>query len=177
MLCRFMRNAHPVYQAEAIDFAGRILEENDDLPGEVVERLKSFFEWWEKELSREAPKGWKAFGDWFVSPYLDPAWKIEKLVTASQHSAFSYRSDEVLKNLAENYFEEYPEQVLTVTENYIGHQLKRDQRWALDSRDALPEILRLAHHHGDNAIRSKADELLGRLVSEGFMKYREIAEE
>jgi hypothetical protein len=177
MLCRFMRQAASEYKTEVLNFMGRVLSEEQNLPKEVVSRFIEFNEWWQQELANEYLQGWKAFGEWFMSPYLDRVWKIETLVLASEHTAFSYRSDKILQALATDYFEEYPEQVIAVTENYIGHQLKRAQRWALDSRDALPEILRLGHHHTDEGVRGKTNELLGRLVSEGFMKYREIAEE
>jgi hypothetical protein len=177
MLCRFMRRAAPEYRTEILSFMGRVLSEDQDLPKDVVERFVAFHEWWLQELAQEYTQGWKAFGEWFMSAYLDRLWKIEQLVLASEYTAFSFRSDKVLQALANEYFEEFPSQVLTVTENYIGHQLKREQRWALDTRDALPDILRLGHHHADEGVRGKTDELLGRLVSEGFMKYREIAEE
>jgi hypothetical protein len=177
LLCRFMRRATPEYKTEVLQFMGRVLSEEEGLPEPVIIRFVAFHEWWQQELAQEFPQGWKAFGEWFMSPCLDRVWKIEKLVLASEHTAFSYRSDKILQALSSDYFEEYPEQVIAVTENYIGHQLKRTQRWALDTRDALPDILRLGHQHADEGIRRQADELLGRLVSEGFMKYREIAEE
>lgn len=160
-----------------LNFIGRVLSDEKNLTEEVVVRYVEFHEWWSRELAVEFPKGWKSFVSWFLSPYLDHAWKIENLVKASVHTAFSYQSKEALSVLATSYFDDYPEQVLTVIENYIGHQLKRDQRWELELKNALPDILRRGHHHDKEDIRGKADELLGRLVSEGFMKYREIAEE
>jgi hypothetical protein len=177
MLCRFMRRAAPAYKAEVLTFMGRVLSDEENLSAVVTNRFLKFHEWWERTIAIEHPEGWKAFGSWFLSSYLEKRWKMGTIVKASVHSAFSYQSDKVLSELARGYFDDYPEEVLTVTENYIGHQLKRDQRWELDMRDALPDILRFAHRHQDQNLRRRADELLGRLVSEGFMKYREIAEE
>jgi len=179
MLCRFTHNAHPVYQAEAIDFAGRLLEENNDLPPEIVDRLKNFFEWWEAKIAQEFPKGWEGFSHWFNNPHFEQEWKIKRIVKASRHTDFSFRHDKILTELFENYFETYPKQVLEVLENYIDRKLTNNQSWELDPtyQKAIPAILKAGHHHKVEEIRTKADALLGRLLSFSLFAYREIAEE
>ena len=177
LLCRFMRRAAPEYKTEVLQFMGRVLSEEEGLPEPVITRFVAFHKWWQEELSQEFPQGWKSFSQWFTSAYLAPSWKIKKLVLASEHSDFGYRNEKVLTALKLECFGAFPEQTLTIVSNYISHKLAGQERWDLDYKDALPEILKMGHHHENPDISRRADELLGRLVSEGFMKYREIVEE
>jgi len=176
LLSRFMRNANPAYQSEALRFAGSFMEGSEDLPEVVQKRFVTFFEWWEREIAPASDKGWEAFPNWFKSPLLSKVWKIERLVSASKYTTFSYQSDDVLKALV-CYMDDFPLKALEVTANYIEQQWVREQQWALDTRKSLPEILRTGHHHDNEQVKRKADDLLGKLVSAGFLKYREMAEE
>jgi hypothetical protein len=177
MLCRFMRRAASEYKTEVLRFMGSVLRTEKHLDADVTSRFQQFHEWWELEISEENSNGWKAYGEWFVGPYLDQAWKIKNLIKASKHGSLGIFDDEIFSILSRDYFESSSEDVLVVVENHIRHQLKIDQKWELDHDIALPDILRHGHHHENSGVRRKADELLGRLVSEGFMKYRDIAGE
>ncbi|MFA5687738.1 MAG: hypothetical protein WC959_01090 [Kiritimatiellales bacterium] len=175
ILCQFMHEADPSYQVIVLEYMGRILDKNKDLQAESVERFKLFHEWWEKEIAPVSPKGWDAESTWFISEYFDKKWKLEKLVSASKHTTFSYQNDEVLNHLIE-YFNNFPREVMETVANYINQQLRRPQQWALESKNALPEILKLGHHHEDEFVKETADTLLGKLIAAGFLKYRAIVE-
>ena len=111
MLCQFMHRAAVEYKTEVLQFMGRVLNEEEGLSAPVVDDFVKFHEWWQENIALESPVGWKSFGQWFTSSYLDLQWKIDNLVQASEHSDFGYRNEEVLKALKSEYFEKYPEQI------------------------------------------------------------------
>ena len=82
LLERFLSVSLPATRSYAIDFAGRIAFENEELPSEVVERLKALWNWyWPNVGSKDTRKdvGARSFGMWFASGKFDAAWSMEEL--------------------------------------------------------------------------------------------------
>lgn len=175
LICRFMKNSDAEYQKDVLRDMGRILLKNDDLSEHIPERFQKFFEWWVTDIAPESSQGWGAFSKWFCSKYLEREWKIKHLVDSSKHDCFRYDGDDVLECL-EGYFDDFPSEVTEILENYISHQLTRGQGWVLERNESIEKLLTVAHLSQQPGIKSKADQILGRLVKAGYLKFRSIWE-
>ena len=82
LLEHFLENTKPDIRRSAIGFVGRILQQDDDLPDEVMVRLKTLWEvYWGGNGARDAsqdPDSW-LFGSWFSSGRFPASWALDQL--------------------------------------------------------------------------------------------------
>jgi hypothetical protein len=82
LLRRFIREANSDVRRHAIDFVGQTLSGTADVPSDVLDRLKTLWEWYwavkGKEDAAEKPEG-GLFGMWFYSGRFPEQWSLEQL--------------------------------------------------------------------------------------------------
>lgn len=82
LLRRFLSDSHPDIRRYAIEFVGRVLQDDERLPADVVDRLMTLWDvYWTGQGKRDLqqkPDGW-LFGMWFSSGQLPEQWALERL--------------------------------------------------------------------------------------------------
>ena len=85
LITRFYDRSSYELAAHAMEFLGRCLRDNKELPEEAVDRLKAFWMWRFTQItttgkSKHYAKELSEFGGWFPSGHLDLAWSISQLL-------------------------------------------------------------------------------------------------
>lgn len=84
LMGRFYERASPDLSAHAMEFLGRCLRDNKELPEEAIEKLKAFWNWRFTQVttggnSKHYARELSEFGGWFASGHLNLDWSISQL--------------------------------------------------------------------------------------------------
>jgi len=82
LLRRFLETAHPDIRRHGIGFVGRSLEQEQEVPADVIDRFRKLWDvYWEgqgRSDARGAPDAW-LFGQWFLCRKFPDEWALERL--------------------------------------------------------------------------------------------------
>jgi len=178
MLSRFYANATNSLKAHAIDFLGRNLHNNQDVPVTVLGRLMELCEGRlgiisqqptaEGAIAELVPFGW-----WIDSNKFDTAWVMGQLRQILAMSKWVEPDGKVIDWLAESASELPAETV-----ECLGLMMEGDDQgwhtrmWADQSRNILSTALSSSNASG----RQTAEELVHRLGSRGYLQYRDLVQ-
>ena len=172
LLRRFYEKAPEKLRRHAIEFVGRSLKNTYDVPSEILERLKRFWQWRVEEAAGTSQAGeLVAFGWWFVSGKFNDAWAVEQLRTALELTG-KVKPDfivaEHLAKLASNMPREAVECLrLTVEgdkDNLAIHGWREHARTILER--ALASSDRQTHDAGENLVHE--------LGARGHLSFRDL---
>ena len=176
LLTRFYSRAPESLKAHAIDFLGRNLHNNDEVPLPVLDRLKALFEERVEVVRRGTSSKTPAselvpFGWWFASGKFEVVWALGQLRNVLTISGWAEPHKRVIERLAEVASQWPAESVeclgLLVDGDKDGWHTRM---WDPQTRD----ILSSAFESSDPTGRQRAEDLVHRLGSLGYFQYRDL---
>ncbi|WP_433210985.1 hypothetical protein ACQP00_49620 [Dactylosporangium sp. CS-047395] len=168
-LNRLFRIAPIAIRASAVDFVGRVLEDNPTLDDATTQRARAFWEWRSSRFGNEPAAAKRAeaaeFGPWLASSQLDREWRITQAEVALNTGA-SFRSEANalagLRDLASS----YPTRSVRALRAILNRATKS---WIVTAnRQAIEEVLRLALSSDQTSATESAHETIDWLGSRGF---------
>lgn len=173
MLRRFYLKAPPSLRAHALDFVGRTLERDHDVPAEVIARLQELWMWRVQETGGFALPQKEAelreFGLWFASGVFPPDWAQEQLTTV----LISVRKVEgahlVLERLA-GLSQHEPYRAIQILDLMVGV----DQQGFSYRMEEVSTVLLRAIESSDARAREKAVILIHVFGARGLRDYADL---
>ena len=179
LLRRFFENASVPEASHAIDSVGRSLYGRDDVPGEVLERLRAFWEHLADAVASGRISGQaqalRPFGWWFAARSFDRAWAFRQLGQVLEISGRVEQSERVMEHLA-CLAEEDPEPCLRTLETLfaLNNDFSREVL-QFDWDGAAQVVLQRALHNEGTEERSR--NLIHQLGTRSYRQYRELLNE
>jgi hypothetical protein len=158
----------------AIEFIGRVLREEQELPAQLIPRAVELWEWRRTSVldGGDDPRELLHFGWWFGSSRLPDAWELSELdhvLAANRWVEPDHLVVEHLAGLGKEHAQAAVAALRTLVENPA-------EPWSIFSwRDAAARILSTGVNSSDPETRQQARELANRLVALGFTTFTEIA--
>lgn len=171
---RFMKNANDQLRAYVVHETGRILEQSDDMPPEIVERSMLL---WESRLDdaaeseRSVEAEMNAFVWWFRAPQFDTEWLLDQFLRAAEYVTWIDSPYSVTDRLVDG-ASDHPLLTLRVLKVLI----EKDE-WghiAVTQSPAVHDILAVIMSLGDDAER-EARTLIDWLAARGLSEFRDLA--
>lgn len=176
LLGRFFANASLSEASHAIESVGRSLYGKDDVPSEILERLRVFWERLVEQVasgeSDERTAMLQPFGWWFASGLFDDEWSFQQLTLVLQKAGGFELDSFVMVRLAE-LAEEEPELCLGALETLfaLNNNFSREVL-QFDWEGAAQVILQRALRNERTAERSR--NLIHQLGTRSYRQYREL---
>lgn len=176
LLGRFFANASLSEASHAIESVGRSLYGRNDVPSEILERLRVFWERLVEQVasgeSDERTAMLQPFGWWFASGLFDAGWSFQQLTLVLKKAGGFALDSFVMVRLAE-LAEEEPELCLGVLETLfeLNNQFSRET-FRYDSRNAAQVVLQRALHNSDTEGRARS--LIDKLIHHQYFQYRDL---
>lgn len=164
-------------RSHAVNHLGRILLEADDvIEGEVLERFRLFWEWRFDEVqkasaSAEDAKELVYFGNWFVSKRYDDEWLIPQLYEVLKLTSWAEMDHLVVRRLAE-VSQLYPDLAVRC----LAKMVEGDKEgWGVIGwKEHIRTVLESAISQPNPDIRQAGIDLANRLGSLGHLEYRDL---
>jgi hypothetical protein len=169
LLRRFIALAPPAARLRALEDVGRGIHEDDTLSPELVERLRSLWEWWlALAIARGDTTELRAFGWWFTSGHFELTWSLSMLerVLAETGGRIDWQH-EVLERLIA-LAPAHPNEVARCVERLV------ETRDDFDLIGSNREIRSLLQALMLTAVASTARTIAARLVARGRLEFRDL---
>lgn len=170
LLRRFVRKSNPEVRRGTIEFAGRVVSGDEEVPNEVVLRFKTLWDfYWEgpgKKDARGRPDMW-SFGLWFSSGRFPVQWALERLDSFTRENPTPEPTQAVVKELARV---AESDEIRAV--RILDRMVRGDTTgwWTQEWLDAAGRVLEVAMRAGGDA-RSIAEEVVEHLGRRGHMQF------
>lgn len=176
ILRRFLETTNPDVRRYSIAFLGRIVQGDEGLAEEVVERLMVLWDlYWAGKGRRDAEEKPEAqlFGPWFLCDQFPEDWRLKRLADFSQTAQRVQPDHEVLDHLAKMAGTDIDTSVQILDRMVRGDR----EGWRiLMWREAVTAILRQALSAGGDA-HAQAEAIVNYLGRRGYVEFGEILEE
>jgi len=173
LLRQFLETAQPDVRCHAIEFVGRSLQSDEDVPKPVIDR---FVELWEAYWGGKGPADAASvsntglFQTWFSSGKFDSQWSIDRLKEFVPVASASNFGGHIVEDLAKQ-----ADVDIAASVKILDSLSRRDTvGWAIfGAKDAIKSILERAMRAGGDA-RIDAVELIDYLGRRGFIELGEL---
>ncbi|MDF0643149.1 MAG: hypothetical protein P0111_03905 [Nitrospira sp.] len=173
LMARFYEKASPELSAHAMDFLGRCLRDNNELPIEAIDRLKAFWIWRYTQItttgkSKHHARELSEFGGWFASGHLDLDWSISQLLDVLKRTGKAEPDHLVIERLV-SIREAMPGKVIECLRLLIEGD---KEGWLLlGEQEHVREILSAGVASSDQHVREAATELINWLAARGNREF------
>ena len=159
-----------------MEYLGRAAYEAKKLPHDVVERLKTIWEWRLRQVGGPANLSngeLAAFGWWFATAQLDAPWALSHLEEVLKRTGINASNLQVLDRLS-TLFAEYPLETLRCLKLFVDGNT--DPWFFLSERKQTGawSILKQGMSSVETTIRAQAEEIVHLLGSKGYLEYRDL---
>mgnify|MGYP001362519734 CR=1 FL=1 len=177
---RFFEVADVKLRAHAMDFLGRSLRREDDLPPEPLRRLAELFEWRVSKISaikdadersREAQE-LSSFGWWFASAKFEPSWSLKMLVNVLRLAENVEPAHMVAGRLLEH-LDKHGAEVAEAL--FLMVQTRRDYYTVAGWQEEARRILERLLAYNDAAVRQRAADTVDALLERRFHEFRDLS--
>ncbi len=171
----FFQSAKPSLAGEALSFLEQLLDTKDPIPDDVIERIRSLWEWRVKSaggIEKMTEPELAAFCLWFTSSRLDLQWSLRYLPAAIGRGGKRWAEDRILRRLFDS-FDEFPKESLDCLRLMV--ERAQDNWFFMPSKDRPTwQILDKGLSHSAPTIRDAAESITHLLGSKGHLGYREL---
>ncbi len=171
----FFRSVKPDLAGNAFRFVGNTLDTKEQIPDEVIERLRNLWDWRVASvggINKMPDPELDAFCLWFVSGRFDMPWLLQYLPTAVSVKGLRWVEDEILQRLL-SHFEAYPAVALLCLRKMV--ERAQDSWTFMPSKDEPTwQILDKGLAHEDAAVCDEAEAITHLLGAKGHLGYREL---
>jgi hypothetical protein len=173
---RFFAAAPRQLCAHAIRFMGTSLEGKEAVPGEVLQRFVSLWEWYGANVvvgpEEQFPEQLAAFGWWFASGRFDDTWALQQLQAVVEKTPNVEPDDQIMERLAK-LSKTMPGPCLACADRMVRGDREgwRVHGW----QEHLREVLVNTKNSSDVAAKAMGDRLIDHLGRKGYLAFRDIA--
>ena len=173
---RLLDTALPTIRRHAIEFVGRTLRNDDDVPPEVIARFTALWEmyWAGKGISDSKEKpGAMLFGQWFATGRFEPEWALAQLAEFVEVAGLPEPDDAVVERLAE-LVDSHVSQVMDLLKRMVEADV---EGWHVHGWGTSTQvILRRALREG-GAAQSSARGVINTLGRRGYVEFGKLLKE
>jgi hypothetical protein len=170
LLAQLLSTAPASARTEALEQAGRLLQTDQEVPTEVVTRLRALWDsrWTHHDLTAEERA---TFQWWFASKHVDPAWSLPILAEVIGQGSELRFLFLIMKRLAE-VAPAFPAQAVELLKTIAASEAGS---WQLVThRDETRAVLEAAVLSGDNRAKADALDLADRLGRRGLHELKDL---
>jgi len=169
MLRDFLTSANPKLRNYAVEFAGRSVYGEEDLPSDVAKRLMELWEWYWPTIAKpqvDAKRDERLFGWWFSSGKFPDDWAFKQMLNVTALIPIVEPDHEVVERLATSAAKD-PDAATEILGRMERGDANGDGWHFYGWQDSAKAILTIALSAGGTA-REKAIKLLDRIGRRGF---------
>jgi hypothetical protein len=173
LIIRFYEKVSPELSAHGMEFLGRCLRDNKELPEDAIERLKQLWVWRLTQIttsgkSKHYTKELSEFGGWFASGHLDLEWSMSQLTEVLKRTGKTEPDHLVIERLAV-VSHQIPGQAVECLRLLIEGD---KEGWLLlGQQDNVRKILSTALISADHHVREVATEFINWLAARGVRDF------
>lgn len=173
LMARFYEKASPQLSAHAMEFLGRCLRDNKELPEEAIDRLKKLWVWRFTQIAtsgktKHYAKELSEFGGWFASGHLDLEWSISQLIEVLKRTGKAEPDHLVIERLVA-IREAMPGQAIECLRLLVEGD--KDGWLLLGQQENVRQILSSALTSADSHVREVATDFINWLAARGVRDF------
>lgn len=176
LLNMFYETANTELKAEAIEYIGRVVKNDDQVPDEIKKRFEILLEHRigvvkEAEGTTEDAQEFEGIGWWVASKKFDDQWMLNQLIQILELRCDMDAEYLVMERFVE-IADQYPEETIKCTRMMVENDQKGwgTARW----RDHLKQIIKLVLKTNNEEAKQLTQDLVNMLGSRGLPEYKDL---